>query len=72
MSRDNKHPQAFPYSGEGDDANYSKGMTLRDFFAAKAMHSSLSADTGNSIQAKHHASWAYEMADAMLEERNAK
>jgi hypothetical protein len=42
MNRDTKNPNAFPYSGVGDDANYSKGMTLRDYFAAKAMQGLLS------------------------------
>jgi hypothetical protein len=47
-------------------------MTLRDYFAAKAMQSILvSPDPkvrlgGNEAQAK----WAYEMADAMLAERD--
>ena len=35
MSKDSKTPQAFPYSGEGDELNYSKGMTLRQYAAIK-------------------------------------
>jgi len=42
MNRDIKNPNAFPYSGVGDDTNYSKGMTLRDYFAAHAMQAMLS------------------------------
>ena len=34
--KDQQKPNAFPYSGVGDDMNYSRGMTLRDYFAAKA------------------------------------
>ena len=71
MSKDNKTPQAYPYCGVGDELNYSKGMTLRDYFAAKAMQglvaqsneSAMGSDLG--IGSK----WAYLMADAMLEAR---
>lgn len=49
--------------------NVAEGMTLRDYFAAKAMQASRSRNSG-------YASWsdlakdAYEIADAMLAERN--
>lgn len=46
-----------------------EGMTLRDYFAAKAMHASMSADPANEADADSHARWAYEMADAMLKAR---
>ena len=46
-----------------------EGMDLRDYFAAKAMHASMTADTSNEADADSHARWAYEMADAMLEAR---
>lgn len=45
------------------------GMTLRDYFAAKAMHASLSLDPANAASSGEHARWAYEMADAMLKAR---
>ena len=45
------------------------GMTIRDYFAAKAMHASLSLDPANAASSGEHARWAYEMADAMLEAR---
>ena len=69
MSKDSKTPQAFPYSGEGDELNYSKGMFLRDYFAIRAFQTRLS---------KHH-DWtltelteqAYQDADAMLKARKA-
>jgi hypothetical protein len=69
MSKDSQAPQAFPYSGVGDELNYSKGMTLRDYFAAKAMQSDLVGYDGEmwTRVAKH----AYEMADAMLKARKA-
>ena len=58
---------AFPhYGGAGW---IGPGMTLRDYFAAKAMQASRSRNSG-------YASWgdlakdAYEIADAMLAERN--
>ncbi len=66
MSKDSKTPQAFPYSGVGDELNYSKGMTLRDYFAGKAMEG-LIAD--NSTDAQEIAQAAYIIADAMLERR---
>ena len=45
---------------------YAKDMTLRDYFAAKAMHASMMLDPANAAEASEHARWAYEMADAML------
>ena len=45
------------------------GASLRDYFAAKAMHASLSLDPANAASSGEHARWAYEMADAMLEAR---
>ena len=57
----------------GDNYNpptrlYYGGMTLRDYFAAKAMQGSLSnADDVNSMAI--FAEWCYEMADAMLAAR---
>lgn len=49
------------------------GMSLRDYFAAKAMQAMLSLEDvhlnwGESQLAK----WSYEQADAMLAERNRK
>ena len=46
----------------------SPGMTLRDYFAAKALVAYFSDGAGFALQ--HEASkWAYETADAMLEAR---
>lgn len=50
---------AFPPSNPG----YAQGMTLRDYFAAKAMY--LCPLRSHSDAAR----WCYQMADAMLKER---
>ena len=42
-----------------------QGMTLRDYFAAKALQG-MSAEINDEVRA---ARWCYEMADAMLEAR---
>ena len=41
------------------------GMTLRDYFAAKAMLGFITVE----VQQERIAKWAYEIADAMLEAR---
>ena len=71
--KDQKKPNAFPYSGVGDDMNYSRGMTLRDYFAAKAMQGAMSgcAARGEVIMYSDLAGLSYEMADAMLKAREA-
>jgi hypothetical protein len=69
MSKDSKTPLAFPYCGVGDELNYSKGMTLRDYFAAKAMQGILADPSTPEIM--DIAGAAYEMADAMLKARQA-
>ena len=44
------------------------GMTLRDYFAAKAMQGlATDIDVGRSFES--YGKWAYEMADAMLKAR---
>jgi len=44
------------------------GMTLRDYFAAKAMQGSLACDE-HVRDKRAFANWCYEMADAMLDAR---
>lgn len=59
---------AFPLGNTPEE--WMNGMTLRDYFAAKAMQGFLEdPDFGNSFEktARH----AYEMADAMLAARTA-
>ena len=45
------------------------GMTLRDYFAAKAMQGMMAYGQCNSMEAGPIAAFAYEYADAMLLER---
>ncbi len=61
---------AFPASALGG-LSYTEGMTLRDYFAAKAMQAYLSSTGGASAPNDMVAFEAYKMADAMLEAREA-
>ncbi len=70
-----KHAPAFPvemiYTQENEKFN---GMTLRDYFAAKAMQGWLLVpNVANQLDGDFEgvAKWSYEMADAMLEAREA-
>jgi hypothetical protein len=60
---------AFPHSRLGSDAD---GMTLRDYFAAKAMQGLLSARNPMLTKIADIVEGAYAMADAMLAERSKK
>lgn len=61
--------QAFPQpvfvSAEGHEHVAYPGMTLRDYFAAKAMQALI----GVQVSSMHVASEAYQIADAMLAAR---
>jgi hypothetical protein len=65
---------AFPVVGRmyGDrlGGQLDHGMTLRDYFAAKAMQAYLGWPDVSSHDAASIADCAYEMADAMLAERS--
>ena len=65
------YPQpAFPsegYAMDGTPLNES-GMSLRDYFAAKAMQRQLSSYDWNATH-EDVAKWSYKMADAMMEAR---
>ena len=64
MSKNDGGP-AFPIPGLQDDQDFN-GMTLRDYFAAKAMQ----ALTSNmDLSYDETAEMAYEQADAMLKAR---
>jgi len=67
---DPKSISAFPVPGWKDDADFN-GMTLRDYFAAKALQGICAApehlDRIGSF--KNAAATAYELADAMLAAR---
>lgn len=66
MSKETGGP-AFPFT-EANGANSGDvGMTLRDYFAAKALIAYYS--DGNSADAASAARWSYAAADAMLKER---
>ena len=66
MSNKDTGGPAFPRAG---DFNPQTGMTLRDYFAAKAMQGLLVEGVG-SLTDEELASWAFNLADAMLEARN--
>ena len=60
---------AFPYVCDAD-FDYGTGMTLRDYFAAKAMMG-LGANTDHvSLTDDEIARWSYNLADAMLKARD--
>jgi hypothetical protein len=71
MSKDSKTPLAFPYCGVGDELNYSKGMSLRDYFAAKAMQAIIEQISDWRYSQQPVSDWAYEYADEMLKARQA-
>ena len=55
---------AFPVNGYSPDFN---GMTLRDYFAAKAMEAIMTRSSGTPFPSV--ANYAYAQADAMLKAR---
>lgn len=77
MSNTNTGGPAFPYSAlqHGGPTMYadSEGMTLRDYFAAKAMQGLLAQSQGTAIisPVEQAAEYAYAMANAMLKAREA-
>lgn len=78
VDRQCAHAQAMESVGAGDETRYIKevnkisgGMTLRDYFAAKAIQAWLSQIPPDEMEDMIHR-WAensYEMADAMLKAR---
>lgn len=63
-----KSPPAFPHIDSGC-GRFEEGMTLRDYFAAKAMQGFISR--GGNYDAEFDADRAYAFADAMLKARGA-
>jgi hypothetical protein len=61
---------ALVYNEDGKDPTtiIHDGMTLRDYFAAKALQG-IMVDPMMTMSADKIADWAYEMADAMLKAR---
>jgi hypothetical protein len=79
MNNTNTDGSAFPgtqYANGVQPSGFSKGMTLRDYFAAKAMQAALmtvkpsQTNTFDDVL-KESASVAYRMADAMIRAREA-
>lgn len=61
----------FPDTSTGHAAAF-RGMTLRDYFAAKAMQAMLSMyKKGDKLQLYTFAIASYQMADTMMEAREA-
>ena len=68
------NPPAFPslhwVAPQGHSANENpQGMTLRDYFAAKAMQGLLSSDVNAPLET--FAKQSYKVADAMMKAREA-
>lgn len=72
MSEINTGGPAFPWCGDLNECpTINLGMTLRDYFAAKAMQSLVSDTEWRTGEWKPDTALAaYKMADAMLKERN--
>lgn len=80
MSGKTKNPNAFPisgYSAKNLNQGYGcfdeeLGMSLRDYFAAKAMQGYCGGEHTGQSGMPHEmiAEWSFKMADAMLEERS--
>ncbi len=69
-SKKPENPSAFP-SPDGDSYWGAKGMTLRDYFAAKAMQAYGGGEHTGQAGMPHEliAEWSYNMADSMLKQR---
>jgi hypothetical protein len=67
-----KNTPAFPFVAEDESGMMiNMGMTLRDYFAAKAMQAIVSRGIVNEVPLEIYATNAYKMADAMLKAREA-
>lgn len=64
----NEHERAYPSHGTMGEI-VERGMTLRDYFAAKAMQATAGEDGWPNVELI--AAWSYKVADAMLKERAA-
>jgi hypothetical protein len=64
---------AFPSHGSMGEVTW-EGMTLRDYFAAKAMQAFVSREKSGMDESTYDetfSKWSYEIADAMLRARDA-
>jgi hypothetical protein len=72
MSNTNTGGPAFPDGSTNEWGNaYNGGMTLRDYFAAKVMQAYLADPAFSNVPQGEIARLAYDMADSMLEAREA-
>lgn len=78
MSNSKEGGSAFPFgqtdsvSGQLINGWGSEGMTLRDYFAAKAMQGWTANPLPNDSSIQDVAAWAYRQADAMIKAREVK
>lgn len=70
MSNKNTGGPAFPVP-DIDGSAVCEGMTLRDYFAAKAMQTYMHDEIWNPDTYKNAAEKSYRMADAMLKARES-
>ena len=79
MSEIFEGPYAFPFSLETQDKTYNcGGMSLRDYFAAKAMQGLIARESTGAFNFEacpndpwRVALWAYDVADQMLKVRQS-
>jgi len=62
---------AFPRPHSGNSQFAQVGMSLRDYFAAKAMQGMLSENSGIRYPTDELVDFAYKVADAMMKAREA-
>jgi hypothetical protein len=64
---------AFPHTWEATDGTtiIAKGMTLRDYFAAKALQALIIREGKDALYINEITTTAYQYADDMLQEREA-
>ena len=70
-----ENPNAFPseyHNPHSGIVHTDEGMSLRDYFAAKAMQGMLASDIDGNCKKEYVVNTSYEIADAMLEARNDK
>lgn len=67
-----EHIPAFPETwGNSDSIITNPGMTLRDYFAGQWL-AGMGADSEMILKPEGYAKWAYDIADAMLAERDKR
>ena len=71
MSKVNNGGAAFPHAvlRQNNEVEINNGLTLRDYFAAKAMQGFCAHGGSGPITQQALAEFAYQLADAMLAER---